>query len=233
MPAEHRGGRKLDSAPCADARRDSDLRGSGEHRRVPAARRAAAPDADILVVDDNSPDGTADLADEVGAPSSGTSRCCAGPRKIGIGDAVRAGFALGLDRGYDVVVQIDADLSHDPAALPDAPRARSRRGADAAIGSALRARRLDPALAVVPPGGVEVGQPLRHARARHPDPRRDLRLPRVPRRHAEDRRLRAARARRATASRSSSATACGSTAAGSRRCRSRSPTACAATRRCR
>ncbi len=56
--------------------------------------RAAAPDADILVVDDNSPDGTADLADEVGA-ELGNIEVLRRPRKIGIGDAVRAGFASG------------------------------------------------------------------------------------------------------------------------------------------
>jgi dolichol-phosphate mannosyltransferase len=95
--------------------------------------RAAAPEADILVVDDNSPDGTADLADEVGA-RLGRIEVLRRPRKIGIGAAVRAGFTTGLDRGYDIVVQIDADLSHDPAALPELLR-EIERGADAAIGS--------------------------------------------------------------------------------------------------
>jgi dolichol-phosphate mannosyltransferase len=95
--------------------------------------RAAAPDADILVVDDNSPDGTADLVDEIGA-QLGRIEVLRRPRKIGIGDAVRSGFATGIDRGYDVVVQIDADLSHDPAALPKL-LLEIERGADAAIGS--------------------------------------------------------------------------------------------------
>ena len=95
--------------------------------------RAAAPDADILVVDDNSPDGTADIADQVGA-ELGHIEVLRRPRKIGIGAAVRAGFDLALDRGYDIVVQIDADLSHDPAALPTL-LAEIERGADGAIGS--------------------------------------------------------------------------------------------------
>ncbi len=95
--------------------------------------RAAAPDVDILVVDDNSPDGTANLAEEVGR-RLGHIEVLRRPRKIGIGEAVRAGFTLGLDRGYDVVVQIDADLSHDPAALPRL-LIELDRGADAAIGS--------------------------------------------------------------------------------------------------
>lgn len=95
--------------------------------------RAAAPDVDILVVDDNSPDGTANLADEVGR-RLGHIEVLRRPRKVGIGEAVRAGFTLGLDRGYDAVVQIDADLSHDPAALPKL-LIELDRGADAAIGS--------------------------------------------------------------------------------------------------
>jgi len=95
--------------------------------------RLAAPAADILVVDDNSPDGTADLVDEVGA-RLGQIEVLRRPRKIGIGDAVRAGFTIGLDRGYDIVVQIDADLSHDPAALPEL-LLEIERGADGAIGS--------------------------------------------------------------------------------------------------
>jgi dolichol-phosphate mannosyltransferase len=95
--------------------------------------RAAAPEADILVVDDNSPDGTADLAEEIGG-RLGHIEVLRRPRKIGIGDAVRDGFTQGIERGYDVVVQIDADLSHDPAALPQL-LAEIDRGADAAIGS--------------------------------------------------------------------------------------------------
>jgi dolichol-phosphate mannosyltransferase len=95
--------------------------------------RAAAPDVDILVVDDSSPDGTADLAYEVGA-RLGHIDVLRRPRKLGIGAAVRAGFDLAVDRGYEIVVQIDADLSHDPAALPSI-LAEVERGADVAIGS--------------------------------------------------------------------------------------------------
>lgn len=95
--------------------------------------RAAVPEADILVVDDNSPDGTADLAVAVNA-ELGQIEVLRRPNKIGIGAAVRAGFDLAIDRGYDVVVQIDADLSHDPAALPTLLD-EIERGADAAIGS--------------------------------------------------------------------------------------------------
>jgi dolichol-phosphate mannosyltransferase len=95
--------------------------------------REALPDADILVLDDNSPDGTADMAEKVGA-EIGYVEVLRRPNKRGLGDAYRAGFAVGLARGYDVIVQIDADLSHDPAVLP-ALIAALEDGADLAIGS--------------------------------------------------------------------------------------------------
>ena len=95
--------------------------------------RAAVPNIDILVVDDNSPDGTADLAEKT-ASDLGRIDVLRRPEKIGLGDAYRAGFAVGLDRGYELLVQIDADLSHDPRALP-ALLAAVEAGADLAIGS--------------------------------------------------------------------------------------------------
>jgi dolichol-phosphate mannosyltransferase len=95
--------------------------------------RIAVPDGDVLVVDDNSPDGTADLAEQVGA-ALGNVAVLRRPKKIGLGDAYRAGFAVGIERGYDVLVQIDADLSHDPEALPVLFEAIES-GADAVIGS--------------------------------------------------------------------------------------------------
>ncbi len=95
--------------------------------------RAGLPAADILVVDDNSPDGTADLADAA-AISLGQIEVLRRPGKAGLGNAYRAGFAIGLARGYEVLVQIDADLSHDPAVLPQLIAALDA-GADLAIGS--------------------------------------------------------------------------------------------------
>jgi dolichol-phosphate mannosyltransferase len=95
--------------------------------------RAAVPDADILVVDDNSPDGTADLAERE-AKRSGHIQVLRRPRKIGLGDAYRAGFAVGMEQGYDLLVQIDADLSHDPAALPRMLD-EAENGADLVVGS--------------------------------------------------------------------------------------------------
>jgi dolichol-phosphate mannosyltransferase len=95
--------------------------------------RAAVPAADVLVVDDSSPDGTADLARATGA-ELGQIDVLVRPKKEGLGNAYRAGFRVGFDRGYDRLVQMDADLSHDPAALPSL-LARLDEGAAGVIGS--------------------------------------------------------------------------------------------------
>jgi dolichol-phosphate mannosyltransferase len=95
--------------------------------------RAAVPHADVLVVDDSSPDGTADIARKA-AEELGQVEVLVRPTKDGLGNAYRAGFRRGLDEGYDRLVQMDADLSHDPAALPSL-LARLDAGAVAVIGS--------------------------------------------------------------------------------------------------
>ena len=95
--------------------------------------RAAIPAADILVLDDNSPDGTADIAERVAA-ELGQIEVLRRPEKRGLGNAYRAGFAVGIARGYDIICQIDADLSHDPEVLPELVAALNE-GADLAIGS--------------------------------------------------------------------------------------------------
>ena len=95
--------------------------------------RNAVPHAHILVVDDGSADGTAEKAEALGAEIGGIE-VLRRPHKMGLGSAYRAGHAIGIARGYDVMVQIDADLSHDPAALPEL-LAAIERGADLAIGS--------------------------------------------------------------------------------------------------
>src|SRR4029453_19419690 len=95
--------------------------------------RHEAPEVDVLVVDDSSPDGTADLARATGA-DVGQIDVLVQPGKGGLAAAYRAGFEQSLARGYDVLVQMDADLSHDPAALPQL-LARIDGGADVAIGS--------------------------------------------------------------------------------------------------
>jgi dolichol-phosphate mannosyltransferase len=95
--------------------------------------RAAVPDAHILVIDDGSPDGTAELAEKIGMELGGIE-VLRRPGKSGLGAAYRAGHAIGVARGYDVMVQIDADLSHQPEALPSM-LAAVEDGADLAIGS--------------------------------------------------------------------------------------------------
>lgn len=78
---------------------------------------AADPEVEILVVDDNSPDGTGAIAD---AMSSAEPRIHVLHRKVkeGLGHAYRAGLARALELGADLVVQMDADFSHPPSALP-------------------------------------------------------------------------------------------------------------------
>jgi glycosyltransferase involved in cell wall biosynthesis len=79
--------------------------------------RSAVPDADVLVIDDRSTDDTRRLVHERVAVD-GRVRIVEREVKRGLGDAYLHAFALGLDEGYDALVEIDADLSHDPAALP-------------------------------------------------------------------------------------------------------------------
>ena len=78
---------------------------------------AASPILDVLVVDDNSPDGTGSAADALAARESRV-RVLHRPRKEGLGRAYLAGFAQALDLGYGRILEMDADFSHDPARLP-------------------------------------------------------------------------------------------------------------------
>lgn len=95
--------------------------------------RAAVAELQVLVVDDDSPDRTADLAEKVGAEIGGVE-VLRRSGKAGLGAAYRHGFRHALDAGHEVVIQMDADLSHDPAVLP-ALIAALREGADVAVGS--------------------------------------------------------------------------------------------------
>jgi dolichol-phosphate mannosyltransferase len=115
---------------------------------VVAGVRAALPEATILVVDDASTDGTADLAVSLGA------EVLRRPGKAGLGRAYAAGFAAALAADADYVVEMDADLSHDPADLPRL-LAPALEGADVVLGSRY-----------VAGGGIEDWGLKRHALSR-------------------------------------------------------------------
>jgi dolichol-phosphate mannosyltransferase len=100
---------------------------------VLARLRQAAPAAHILVVDDASPDGTGQIAAAAAARDSHIA-VLRRNGKEGLGKAYLAGFAWGLDRGFDPLVEMDADGSHRPEQLPDLLAALDR-GADLVIGS--------------------------------------------------------------------------------------------------
>ncbi|TKK86601.1 polyprenol monophosphomannose synthase [Herbidospora galbida] len=101
--------------------------------RIVERLRAALPDVDLLVADDNSPDGTGKIADEL-AERDDHVHVLHRPGKQGLGAAYIAGFQWGLERGYDVLVEIDADGSHQPEELHKL-LAAVEGGADLAIGS--------------------------------------------------------------------------------------------------
>ncbi len=103
---------------------------------------AAAPEADVLVVDDNSPDGTGDIADALAARDP-RIQVMHRAGKQGLGTAYLQGFRWALARDYDVVFEMDTDLSHDPKYVPDFLRAVDA-GGDVIIGSRN-----------IPGGGVE------------------------------------------------------------------------------
>ncbi len=95
--------------------------------------RESTPDADLLVVDDNSPDGTGDLAEKL-AEADPHVHVMHRTEKAGLGKAYLAGFTWALERGYDVIVEMDADGSHRPEDLPRLLAAVAD-GADGVIGS--------------------------------------------------------------------------------------------------
>jgi dolichol-phosphate mannosyltransferase len=85
--------------------------------RVLRRIRKALTTATVLVVDDGSPDGTADIAEVLGK-ELGNIEVMRRPAKSGLGSAYRAGFRWGIDHGFDACIEMDADLSHEPEALP-------------------------------------------------------------------------------------------------------------------
>jgi dolichol-phosphate mannosyltransferase len=101
---------------------------AGNIQGILAAVMGADPGLDVLVVDDGSPDGTADLAAAAGVDVLRRDG------KRGLGSAYRAGFRWGMARGYQVLLEMDADFSHDPSDLPRLIAAVEA-GSDLAIGS--------------------------------------------------------------------------------------------------
>jgi len=97
-----------------------------------ARLREAVPEVDVVVLDDGSPDGTGVIADELAAADSAL-HVVHRTAKAGLGAAYLAGFAWAREQGYDVVVEMDADGSHQPEQLPRLLAAL--RGADLALGS--------------------------------------------------------------------------------------------------
>jgi len=93
---------------------------------------AFAPDTDVLVVDDNSPDGTGELAEQLSRENTHV-HVLHRPGKLGLGTAYIAGFKYAIARGYDVALEMDADFSHGPHHLPDIIAAIEH--ADLVIGS--------------------------------------------------------------------------------------------------
>lgn len=80
--------------------------------------QACAGDVDILIVDDNSPDGTGKIAEDLSRKNARGLFVLHREKKEGLGKAYVAGFRYALEKDYDIIVQMDADLSHDPSYLP-------------------------------------------------------------------------------------------------------------------
>jgi dolichol-phosphate mannosyltransferase len=101
---------------------------------ISAAILEASPGVTLLVVDDGSPDGTGELADALAAADT-RIRVRHRPAKQGLGRAYLDGFRIAIEGGAERIVQMDADFSHDPAALPALIAPLERGDADLVIGS--------------------------------------------------------------------------------------------------
>lgn len=95
--------------------------------------RALPGDVHVLVVDDNSPDDTGEIADELAASDPGV-HALHRAGKLGLGTAYKAGFAFGLERGYHYICTMDADFSHSPESVP-ALLDKAAEGYDLVVGS--------------------------------------------------------------------------------------------------
>jgi dolichol-phosphate mannosyltransferase len=89
----------------------------------------------VLVVDDNSPDGTGQIADRLATETGGLVRVLHNPGKNGLGPAYLAGFKRAIEDGADFILQMDTDFSHQPKYIPSMVNAMIDHGADLVIGS--------------------------------------------------------------------------------------------------
>ena len=139
------------------------------------------PKAGILVVDDGSPDGTGDLV-KAAAAELPDVHLLTRSGKSGLGSAYRAGFAWGLQHDYDALIEMDADFSHDPAALPDivGPLGRGLRFVHRV---AVREGGRHPQLGPPPPPPLLGREPLCLGGARTPCGGLDRRIQGLQRRH--------------------------------------------------
>ncbi|MEA2503794.1 MAG: dolichol-phosphate mannosyltransferase [Actinomycetota bacterium] len=112
----------------------------------------SVPEASLLVVDDGSPDGTGELVEKA-VEADPRIHLLRGEGKRGLGQAYIAGFKWGLENGYGLFVEMDADFSHDPAAIPDLLRAAAE--VDVVVGSRY-----------IPGGGVVGWSKRRHLLSR-------------------------------------------------------------------
>jgi dolichol-phosphate mannosyltransferase len=115
---------------------------------LPAILAQPLPEVKILVVDDNSPDGTGELVEELGADYPEWIAVHHREEKLGLGTAYLEGYRIALESGSDYILQMDADFSHPPEKIP-ALYAKLQEGFDVAVGSRY-----------VPGGSVDVNWPL-------------------------------------------------------------------------
>ncbi|TWT67535.1 polyprenol monophosphomannose synthase [Allorhodopirellula solitaria] len=141
---------------------------AGNVRELLQQITAALPSADVIVVDDNSPDGTAAAVRQYASSCHGSTQIrCHVRQQRGLGGAIRAAMTEAIEGDYDLFCNLDGDLSHNPADLPRLVAA-VQAGADVAVGSRYVA------------GGEIVGWPLRRkwmSRCINAVTRRRLRLP--------------------------------------------------------
>ena len=145
---------------------------------IVARVRKSVPAAHILVADDNSPDGTGKIADEL-AVSDDHIHVLHRPAKKGLGAAYVAGFEWALAAGYDAIVEMDADGSHQPEQLPDLLAALDN--ADVVLGITLGRWRQGEQLAEVSGDPQPQRERVREAHHRHPASGYHWGLPGLPR----------------------------------------------------